>query len=426
MTELEVIEGGGERAERNAAAVDLMQARGLRLNDKRGVVNCYANTVVICRRFIGHKLAYNTMSEMPELDGRPVTDADVGQFRCMVDETFSYSPKKEDTREAIFQVANESRYHPVQRYLEALPQWDRVERWKALPADHFGTPTAPLIVSTMLERWAVSAVARAMIPGCQVDHVLVLQGPQALRKSTFFRVLGGDWFGEGDVETGIEGVRALSRKWLWCWDELAGMSKRERSALDGFITRKEDQLRPLYRDYIDHPRSTAIVATANPEELHDAPEGLRRWWMVPVGRRMGDGEIVEIRDQLWAEALYRFRNNERWYLETPDQEAQHEALVNIFRVVGPWDQTLAAWVRSEGARMLSVQHGRRGWITVADAISQLDIPLKDRRHQHTIEVGAALRRVGCSPVRSASGQVARPELDGAKVTAYVLPVKPAD
>lgn len=418
---LEVIEGGGERAERNAAAVDLMQARGLRVNDRRGVVPCYANTVVIGRKFLGHRLSYNEMGEMAELDREPLGEAHVGAFRCSVDEVFSYSPSKADAREALLQIASENRYHPVRRFLEALPQWDRSPRWRALPAEHFGTPDAPEIVSIMLEKWGVSAVARAMKPGCQVDHVLVLQGPQALRKSTFFRVLGGEWFGEGDVDTGQEGIRALSRKFVWCWDELAGMSRRERASLDGFITRNVDQLRPLYRDYIDHPRSTVIVATANPEELFDNPEGLRRWWVAQVSRRMAEDEIAKIREQLWAEALFRFRSGERWYLDNEADEKAHERLVAGFRVVGPWDQALAAWVRSDGARALALSGGRRGWVTVNDAINQLDIAVKDRKHAHTIEVGAALRRVGCEPVRTANGREARPELDGAKVSAYRLP-----
>lgn len=413
---LELVQGGGERAERNSAAVDLMQGNALRRNERRGVVACYANTVIIARRFLGTRLAYNEMSEMPELDGAIVGEAAVGAFRCSVDELFSYSPSDADAKRALVQVAYEHRYHPVRRYLEALPPWDGTRRWAELPATTFGVADASPIVAVQLERWSISAVARAFQPGCQVDQVLVLQGKMALRKSTFFRALGGEWFAEGNVDLGVEGVRALSRKWIWCWDELAGLSKRERAELDGFITRTNDQMRPLYRDFIDHPRTTVIVATANPEELFDNPEGLRRWWVAPVERRMGPDEIAEQRDQLWAEALHRYRNRERWYLDGEDEEAAHAAHVDRYRVAGGWDQRLGEWVRSADCRLLAAHGGRQGWITTGDALDALDIPPRDRRGAALVsEAGAALRRVGCQPVSP------RPRLHATRVSAYRLP-----
>lgn len=412
-------------AEQARVVVDLFESQ-LRRNRQRGVVACPQNTLLIVRGLWGQRLRYNTMAEQSELDGVACSESAITAIRCEIDARFSIAPTFEEVRRTLLHVASERPYHPARAYLEALPPWDSSSRWAALPFAVFGLRSPPPIAGRMLELWAISAVARAFEPGCQVDHVLVLQGAQALRKSTFFRALGGAWFGEGDVDTGQEGVRALSRKWLWCWDELAGLGKRERAALDGFITRSTDQLRPLYRDFIDHPRSTVIVATANPEDLLDNPEGLRRWWVVQVARRMEANEIVAIRDQLWAEALHRYRARERWWFESAEDERAHAQQIRKFEVVGPWDQELAAWVRSEAARALSLTGGRRGWITVADAVARLEIPVKDRKHAHSIEVGAALRRVGCEPVRTAGGAVARPELDGAKVSAYTLPMRAGD
>lgn len=421
MTEpdLRVIVGGGEAAERRKLASDVALTRQLGESRRGEIESSYANIVLIVRHLWGARLAYNVMSELPELDGRYAhEESEVGRVRCEIYEHLRLNAEHSETKRAILHVAAERRYHPVKRYLEGL-EWDGTERWGALASSSFGVEPTPLVVA-MLQRWGVAAVARAFQPGCQVDQVLVLQGEQGLRKSTFFEVMGGEWFGSDDVSTGIEGVRQLSRKWIWCWDELAGMGKRERASLDGFVTRRTDMLRPMFREWIDHPRTTVIAATANPEDLFDNPEGLRRWHVVPVRRKMAAGEIAAIRDQLWAEAAARYLTGEHWYLDG-DEELAHAAHMANFRVVGAWDQRLAEWVRSPACILLSTFGGRRGWVTTHDALEALDVPLKDRSLRHTSEVGASLRRVGCDPVRSASGQAARPELYGVKVSAYRLP-----
>ena len=45
----------------------------------------------------------------------------------------------------------------------------------------------------------ISAVARGLEPGCQVDHVLMLEGTQGFGKTQAVRILGGDWMLEQAV-----------------------------------------------------------------------------------------------------------------------------------------------------------------------------------------------------------------------------------
>jgi predicted P-loop ATPase len=61
-----------------------------------------------------------------------------------------------------------------------------------LATRYFGTNNP--IYDIFLKRTLIAAVARAYEPGCKHDTTLVLQGKQGAGKSSFFNVLGGDWF----------------------------------------------------------------------------------------------------------------------------------------------------------------------------------------------------------------------------------------
>lgn len=404
---------------------------GLRRNPQGGVLSSYGNTVMIARGLWGAALAMNAMEELIEFGGESVGDATIGRLRCEVEQRFSFAPKVDEITKALIQVAEERRYHPVQHHLGALAAWDGIRRWVQVPRANFGLPYTeaqclskkPPLHCTLLERWAISCVARAFEPGCQVDHVLTLQGAEERRKSTFFRVLGGKWFGEGDVQVDVEGVRALSGVWIMCWDELAGLTRRDQQSLDGFITRPRDLLRPLWRNWVKHPRSSVIVATAGPGELIHAPTGGRRWWIIPVLRKMLDGEIEPVRDQLWAEALHLYREGLKtvqkkatWWLDSDDEIAEHADLIDECRVTSGLDVPVATYLSSSLCLSLLERGGRQGWITVNDVLEGLDVAAKDRdNHGLATKVGSALRKAGWAAV------VPRPRFNGMRVSAYAPP-----
>ena len=67
-------------------------------------------------------------------------------------------------------------------YLQGL-KWDGVVRTDGMLCQMFGAENSPANCA-IGSKWLISAVARVMRPGCQVDHMLVLEGPQGTRKST--------------------------------------------------------------------------------------------------------------------------------------------------------------------------------------------------------------------------------------------------
>jgi predicted P-loop ATPase len=415
----------------SAAVVHIFEQQ-LRRNPQGGAVNSYRNCALIVRGLWGSRLRYNTMREVPELDRKPYEKPQILRVREEIEARFAICPKTEDVTGAMLEVADEQRYHPVQEYLRKLPPWDRIPRLRRIPSQLFGLSIpdsdalseVPPIACAMLERWFVAAIARAFEPGCQVDNVLILQGDQGTRKTTFFRELGGAWGAEGDVEISERGVFNMAGKWIWCWDELSGLLQTSRTrgyaAINGFITRTCDTFRPPYRPApIDHPRTTILCGTANPKELIDDPTGDRRWWIIPVERRMQEGEVAARRDLFWAEALALYerglassRGKPQWWL-TELEEQQRQVHIEVFRAIGGWDEPIAAWLAgSEASRIVATQ----GFVTVGDVLGHLAVPAERRRDRAvSTEAGMSVRRAGWAPVDP------RPRLHGVRVTAYTPP-----
>jgi putative DNA primase/helicase len=84
-----------------------------------------------------------------------------------------------------------------------------------------------------------------------------------------------------------------------------------------------DRLRkPFGRVSQDFPRQNVFAVTLNPfgrGYLKDET-GNRRYWPMrcgaawELGQRLDKTKLIDVRDQLWAEAVRRFRQDEAWWL----------------------------------------------------------------------------------------------------------------
>jgi predicted P-loop ATPase len=288
-----------------------------------------------------------------------------------------------NTYDVVAAVADDRLYHPLLEYLDRL-RWDgvsRIDDWLTLylsvdPSDY---------VRAVGARWLESGVARARDPGAQVDHVLILEGPQGLGKSTTFRILGGEFYGDDIPELGTKDALIwMGGVWIAELAELDAMSKAEISRIKRFLSERKDHYRPPYgRQMISTKRSCIFGGTINTGAYLKDETGARRFWPVRCGDVLRLDSLKRDRDQLWAEAVVRYEKGEPWWLDAPDlnkaaadeQEERYSA--------DPWEEPVHRWILGQTE------------VTTADVLS---FALQKRADQWTradeIRIGAILTRLG--------------------------------
>lgn len=231
-------------------------------------------------------------------------------------------------------AARASSFHPVREYLNAL-SWDGTPRLQIWLAEYLDAPGDPIYLNAVGRKFLISAVARVMRPGCQVDHVLTLEAPQGAGKTSAARILAvrPDWFA-GDLPEihGKDARLQLLGRWVVEVAELKAMRSSEIEAQKSFITQTHDTFRPPYgRRTAQFPRQSVFVATTNESEYLRDRTGNRRWWPVKCGQVDIDA-LLRDRDQLWAEAVREFRAGCAWHLtaeETALAREQQQERVHV-------------------------------------------------------------------------------------------------
>jgi predicted P-loop ATPase len=244
---------------------------------------------------------------------------------------------------SIQTVASEHAFHPVRDYLNAL-NWDgtqRLDTWLATYLDVEDSQYSRAIGS----RFLISAVARVFTPGCQADHMLILEGPQGILKSSALQSLADPWFTDRISKMGgKDSSMEVAGVWLIEMSELDALTKATNSTIKSFVTRRHDRFRPPYAKHVvDQPRQCVFTGSINLAGgyLKD-PTGARRFWPVTCGE-INLEALDRERDQLWAEAVVRFRAGAHWWL-TPELQALATVEQAARFEVDAWADTVSNWL----------------------------------------------------------------------------------
>jgi putative DNA primase/helicase len=231
-------------------------------------------------------------------------------------------PSRAILDELINTTAHRRFVNPVCDYLDGLV-WDGVSRIEtALPGVR-PTPYTRLVARKSL----VAAVARAFNPGVKWDHTLVLYGDEGLGKSFWIEKMSRGYSASLGRINDKDTLITMQRSWIMVSDEGHSLRKNDHDAQKEFLTRTEDVFRmPYERESLVHKRHCVIWSTTNDETFLRRQEGNRRFLIVHCEDKVDFDALTDAYiNQVWAEAVHLYRNNEVLFLDDTESEVAREA-----------------------------------------------------------------------------------------------------
>ncbi len=347
---------------------------------------------------LGPELRFNEQTQHPEWRGRKLDENDFVDIRMMIEHA-GFTPTDKDVRPAVLRVCSDNRYNPVAGYLAAL-KWDSKNRLDLWMTKLLGAPDTPFI-QAVSSKSLIASVARIMQPGCQVDTMVVLEGAQGVRKSSAIQILFGKDYAY-EIVAGFDNHKQLAMTMMGAWAvelaEFVAVARAHTGAVKGLISMRQDRIvLPYGRALSSLPRRCTFWGTINPGASGYLTDdtGNRRYWPVPVTKVDIDG-LSEHRDQIWAEAVARYKDGESWWLNH-DEQQQAETVTSSRREDDPWQAVL----REKLHELFE--------ITPTEAMHKLGIRPENMDRRAAMRVAEALKGIGfiCKTPKDNNGKTYR-------------------
>jgi putative DNA primase/helicase len=309
-------------------------------------------------------------------------------------------------------VADKFRYHPVRDYLNGLV-WDgkpRLIEWLIRYCNAGSKPAQPEEYLKRVGPWfLISAVARIYQPGCQADHIIILEGEQGAGKSTLASILAvkEEWFAVHAVDFhDKDAYQVLRGHWILELSELGNIKKGDTSKHKQFISQRTDTYRESYGTHVKHYKRQCVFVGTVDEGEYLKDDKNRRFWPVNVSHIDLDAVRQDV-DQLWAETVAAYRENTHWYPNKNDsdesdmlKEEQEKRLTP-----DPWRDLIAETLRDRLHRAIMANSEKfECHITMGELLAAVHITVDLQGDgRHSVKLGKIVHSLGWEKEQSRTG-----------------------
>ena len=221
-------------------------------------------------------------------------------------------------------IATDNAYNPVLDLINST-KWDKKDRFKELISIlHLENDSLSQI---LIKKWLMQGYAllqNTLESPFGADGVLVIQGEQAIGKTTLARKLAIEdrFFKEGlylqfnDKDT----IRRCCSYWIAELGEIETTLKSDIEKLKAFVTNNLDQYRlPYGSTDTKLPRKTNLIGTCNSDKFLIDTTGNRRFWTIKVSSIDLDRLKNFNSLQLWCQIAEEVGNNLQTFRLTPEE-----------------------------------------------------------------------------------------------------------
>lgn len=283
-------------------------------------------------------------------------------------------------------IAKKNQRSPMLDYICSL-SWDGIKRLGNWFSRYWGVPEDSFI-SEIGTKWLVSSCARMDKPGCKVDWMPIVIGPQGTGKTSMPNILFkgncltlcGEW-NDKDFYMLIHSNLVVN------FDELDSFGRKDASHLKAILTKQEDMFRPPYGASVEvFPRRCTFYGCGNSHNfLQFDPSGYRRYAIVEVSKCLDfKGLELEI-DQLWAEAwaVYNSGGLNWWEVEGASARAEDYVIPN------PVEEKIIGWINKEKMSGKTVLE-----VTMTQLLVEIHEEASSKNPNVTREIKAILDKLG--------------------------------
>lgn len=271
--------------------------------------------------------------------------------------------------------------------------WDRVPRLDTWLSRMWGVVDTEY-AREVASKWLISSCARLDKPGTKLDWMMIVVGEQGIGKTSMPAILFSGLTTVLYGEHNHKDLHMLLHSALCtCFDELDSFGKRETSNLKAMITSNEDVFRPPYGASIEvFPRRFILYGCGNRYEFlqHD-PSGYRRYAVIEAKQKLDFKALEAERDQLWAEAWWRYTNEpiEFYNISAANAEAQKYVIAN------PVEDYIINWIDTQRvSKHAATCHEGTVFFSMAALLIGIGLDRDIKNSSTTREIAAILHQIG--------------------------------